>query len=121
MPGLNLHTSNRLEALFEDLAAVVRKPLPSVLQAEIIVVQSIGMGRWLALELAKPGDLRQCGVPVPRRFLSDVFRLAMPELPESEDFDRQAMTWRLMHLLPQMNGRPEFEAVGVTERRAAGT
>ena len=81
MPGLNLHTSNRLEALLEDLAAVVREPLPSVFQAEIIVVQSLGMGRWLALELAKgQGICANVQFPFPGRFLSDVFRVAFRKL-----------------------------------------
>ena len=98
MPGLNLHTGNRLETLLEKLVAVVRKPLPSVLQPEIIVVQSLGMGRWLSLELAKQqGICANVRLPFPQRFLSDVFRLALPETPESKDFDRQAMTWPLMH------------------------
>jgi exodeoxyribonuclease V gamma subunit len=50
MPGLYFHTSNRLETLLEDLAAVVGKPLPVILQPETIVVQSLGMGRWLSLQ-----------------------------------------------------------------------
>jgi exodeoxyribonuclease V gamma subunit len=112
MPGLNLHTGNRLETLLEKLVAVVRKPLPSVLQPEIIVVQSLGMGRWLSLELAKrQGICANVRLPFPQRFLSDVFRLALPEIPESKDFDRQAMTWPLMHALSQTVERPEFETV----------
>jgi exodeoxyribonuclease V gamma subunit len=55
MPGLYLHTSNRLETLLEDLAAVVGKPLPFILQPETIVVQNLGMGRWLSLQV---NDLR---------------------------------------------------------------
>jgi exodeoxyribonuclease V gamma subunit len=112
IPGLYLHTSNRLETLFEDLAAVVSKPLPSVLQPETIVVQSLGMGRWLALELAKgQGICANVQFPFPGKFLSDLFRLALPETPEGKQFDRQTMTWRLMHLLPLMAERAEFEAV----------
>jgi exodeoxyribonuclease V gamma subunit len=112
MPGLYLHTSNHLETLFEDQLAVVRKPLPFVLQPEIIVVQSLGMGRWLSLQLAKQqGICANVQFPFPRRFLADVFRMALPETPEGKHFDRQTMTWRLMHVLPQMVERPEFEAV----------
>jgi exodeoxyribonuclease V gamma subunit len=109
---LVLHTSNRLEALFDDLAAVVSRPLPSVLQPETIVVQSLGMGRWLALELAKgQGICANVQFPFPGKFLSDLFRLVLPATPEGKQFDRQIMTWRLMDLLPKMAERPEFEAV----------
>src|SRR3984957_4610712 len=112
MPRRYLHTGNRLETLFEELAAVVRKPLPSVLQPETIVVQSLGMGRWLALELAKgQGICANVQFPFPGKFLSDLFRLALPATPEGKQFDRQIMTWRLTHLLPKMAERAEFEAV----------
>jgi len=112
MPGLYLHTSSRLETLLEDLVIVVRKPLPFVLQPELIVVQSLGMGRWLSLELAKQqGICANVQFPFPRRFLSDVFRVALPETPEGKHFDREMMTWRLMNILPRMVERPEFDAV----------
>jgi exodeoxyribonuclease V gamma subunit len=88
MSGLNLHTSNRLETLLEDLVVVVRKPLPSVLQPEIVVVQSMGMGRWLSLQLAKEeGICANVQFPFPRRFLSDVFRAVFPQTPEGKVFD----------------------------------
>ena len=112
MPRLYLYTSNRLETLLEDMVTVVRGPLPFVLQPEIIVVQSVGMGRWLSLQLAKQqGICANVQFPFPQRFLSDVFRVALPETPESAHFDRQMMAWRLMHVLPQMVDRPEFEGV----------
>jgi exodeoxyribonuclease V gamma subunit len=112
MRGLCLHTSNRLETLFNDLADVVRDPLPFVLQPEIIVVQSLGMGRWLSLQLAtEQGICANVQFPFPQRFLSDLFRAVLPEILEGKHFDRDMMTWRLMHVLPQMVDRPEFEAV----------
>ena len=114
MSGLNLHTSNRLEALLEDLVSVVHKPLPYVLQPEIIVVQSIGMGRWLSLQLAKEqGICANVQFPFPRRFLSDVFPgRRCPKFCEAKHLDREIMTWRLMDILPQIIERPGCEAVG---------
>jgi exodeoxyribonuclease V gamma subunit len=112
MSGLYLRTGNRLETLLEELVAVVEKPLPSILQPEIVVVQSLGMGRWLSLELAKQqGICANVRFPFPQRFLSEVFRIALPETPESQDLDRPMMTWRLMHVLSQMVERPGFEPV----------
>jgi exodeoxyribonuclease V gamma subunit len=112
IPGLYLHTGNRLEMLLGDLVVVVRKPLPSVLQPEIIVVQSLGMGRWLSLQLARQqGICANVQFPFPQRFLSDVFRAALPEFPEGSHFDREMMTWRLMGLFPQVLEEPAFESV----------
>ena len=45
MSGLKLYTSNRLEILAEKLAGVLRKPLPSAMESEIVLVQSKGMER----------------------------------------------------------------------------
>jgi exodeoxyribonuclease V gamma subunit len=112
MSGLYLRTGNRLETLLEELVVVVGKPLPSVLQSEIIVVQSLGMARWLSLELAKQqGICANMRFPFPQRFLSDVFRVALPETPESKDFDRPMMTWRLMNVLLKTIEGLGFEAV----------
>lgn len=51
--AFNLHTSNRLDLLAGQLAAVMGEPLPSVLALEIIVAQSRGIERWLSLWLAR--------------------------------------------------------------------
>ncbi|MGD9578025.1 MAG: exodeoxyribonuclease V subunit gamma, partial [Syntrophorhabdus sp.] len=45
MAGLKLYPSNRLEALLDALASVVKEPLSSPLESEVIVVQSKGMER----------------------------------------------------------------------------
>ena len=75
MPGLHLYTSNRLEALQEEMAGrFKRRPLPP-LQKEIIIVQSRGMERWLNLEMA-----RQNGISAhveylfPKAFVYNLFR-----------------------------------------------
>ncbi|MBW2001697.1 MAG: exodeoxyribonuclease V subunit gamma, partial [Deltaproteobacteria bacterium] len=50
---LRLFTSNRLEILADILAEVLEEPLASVLDEEIIVVQSKGMERWVSMQLAQ--------------------------------------------------------------------
>ena len=53
MPGFHVHTGNRTEVLVARLAAVLRDPLAHPLTPEIIVLQSRGMERWVAMELAQ--------------------------------------------------------------------
>ena len=53
MNGLNIFTSNYMETLAEQLALIVRTPLSSPFSPEIIVVQSRGMERWVAMELSR--------------------------------------------------------------------
>ncbi|MBL8248137.1 MAG: exodeoxyribonuclease V subunit gamma, partial [Candidatus Competibacter sp.] len=45
------HQSNRLEILADRLAEHLSQPLRSPLAREIVVAQSNGMARWLALRL----------------------------------------------------------------------
>ena len=79
--SFNLYTSNRLESLVEQLAAVVSRPLPSPMDQEIIVVQSLGMQQWISLELARRfGIWTNCWYPFPNTYLQEVYNLLIPEL-----------------------------------------
>jgi len=51
--SFTVYTSNRMEMLADRLAELFARPLPSPLASEVIVVQSKGMQRWLAMELAR--------------------------------------------------------------------
>ncbi len=49
---LRVHLSNRVEHLAERLVEVVRPPLDNPFANDCIVVQSLGMQRWLEMTLA---------------------------------------------------------------------
>jgi exodeoxyribonuclease V gamma subunit len=101
MPGLHLHRSNRLDVLAECLAEVLRTPLRSVLQPEIVAVQSVGMRRWLALRLSEElGVTMNCEFPFPATLAHSIFRGAFPELDDSAPFARDAVLWRTLSALP---------------------
>jgi len=107
---LKLFTSNRLEILAEQLAQVVRKPLPTPFTPEIIVVQSRGMERWVSMELAAlNGISSNCSYPFPNTFLADIFKTLIPDMPEISIFDAEIMAFRLMQLIPRLTGRGGFE------------
>jgi len=85
----------------EDLAEVIRVPLRSVLQPEIIMVQSQGMARWLKLQLAqRHGICSNYQCPFPRAFSYSVFRAALPALPADPVYDPDVLIWRIMKELP---------------------
>jgi exodeoxyribonuclease V gamma subunit len=72
MSGLHLYTSNQLESLAEKLAKVLSNPLSSPLQSEIVVVQSMGMQRWVSMELARHhGICANFQFPFPNHFPRD--------------------------------------------------
>src|SRR4051812_29866369 len=109
MAGLFVYRSNRLETLGERLAAILREPLPNPLQAETIVVQSLGMRRWISFELAaRLGVTMNCRFP----FFQEFGHWLLGGEGGSEDFfSRAALPWRVLALLPEMIGRPGFEAL----------
>ncbi|MGD2124659.1 MAG: exodeoxyribonuclease V subunit gamma [Desulfobacteraceae bacterium] len=114
MGALRLFTSNRLEILAEAMAEVLRKPLASPLDAEVIVVQSKGMERWLSMQLAeRHGICANCSFPFPNTLVQDIFEKVLKALPERSAFDPRIMTWRIMKRLPGMLSKPGFENISI--------
>ncbi len=109
---LRLFTSNRLEILANTLAEVLKEPLKSVLDEEIIVVQSKGMERWVSMQLARGhGICANYRFPFPNNFIHEVFQKVISKLPERSDFDPKIMTWKILKLLPSCFKKPGFESL----------
>lgn len=107
--SLSLYSSNRMEHLVDHLVEVFRRPLADPLAPEVIVVQSKGMQRWLAMELAKAMGVWANGdYPFPNAFVWDLFRKALPDIPATSPFDPAVLSWRIMGLLPGLLDNPEF-------------
>jgi len=106
---LHFHTSNRLEKLLTALASILREqPLPP-LQKEIIVVQSKGMERWLALELSKKlGIWANADYPFPRDMMQRLFRDGLSHIPDVSDFDPNILGWTILRLLPALLENEDF-------------
>ena len=106
---LRLHTSNRLETLARGLAGTLQQPLRSALQAELIVVQSQGMARWLKLELAgQLGICANCSFPFPKVFCAEVLAANAASPVGESPLDREVMLWETLRLLPELLSEPEF-------------
>jgi exodeoxyribonuclease V gamma subunit len=106
---LNLYTSNRMETLVDSLAGALRKPLASVFDREVIVVQSRGMQRWLSMELAKRFGVWANGhYPFPNAMVQKLFEMLFSEKPDTSLFRPDVMSWRIMRLLPEMLGTEPF-------------
>ena len=106
---LQIYTSNRMENLVSALAVVVAEPLASPFTPELIVVQSKGMQRWLAMELAKKlGVWANCKYPFPNKMVWDLFCLTFDGVPDVSCFSPDVLTWKIMGLLPEYLEREEF-------------
>jgi exodeoxyribonuclease V gamma subunit len=109
---LKLHTSNRLETLAQELAQAIRRPLRSVLQPELVVVQSQGMARWLKLELAgRHGICANYAFPFPKVFCSQVLAANSASPGDGPTLDRELMLWAIMRVLPELLKQPEFSSL----------
>ena len=106
---LTIHTSNRMENLVEALSGVVKEPLASPFTPEVIVVQSKGMQRWLAMELSRRFGVWANGdFPFPNSMVWRLFQSVLPEVPDSSPFSPEIMTWRITGILPRFLERGEF-------------
>ncbi len=112
MAGLRLFTSNRLEILADKLGAVLSAPPASPLTPEVIIVQSTGMERWLAMEIARrQGICANIRFPFPKAFVEEALAAVLGPEATAAAFTPEAMTWKLMKLLPSFLDHPGFRLI----------
>jgi exodeoxyribonuclease V gamma subunit len=110
---LQLHRSNRLENLAARLADVVSAPLSSPHAAECIVVQGVGMERWLSMRLSERfGVWANPHFPFPRKILRRAIAAVLGEPEErTAPFEPAALSWTVARLLPELVAKPGFEPI----------
>ena len=105
---LFLYQSNRLEQLGELFCGMTQAmPLADPFAAETVIVQSRGMGRWITLDLArKAGVAANVDFVLPAAFAWRLMQKVMPDLPRKSAFVPEVLAWRLLALLPTLDGEP---------------
>lgn len=107
--AFNLYSSNRMELLVEYLSVVLEQEKLPPLDSEVIIVQSQGMARFLAMELAQRNRVWAGGAfPFPNGFLQDLFGQILGEEIALERWQRGALSWRIFDVLPSLLGEPPF-------------
>ena len=106
-----VYHSNQLDLLKSLLVELIRlDPLDNPFEQEQILVQSPGMSQWLKLELAKSlGIAANLEFPLPATFIWTMFTQVLSDVPVRSAFNKEAMTWKLMQVLPSQLDKPEFE------------
>ncbi len=105
--GLMVLHGNRLEDLRDLLVQVVKAHPLAPLEPEVILLQSNGMKHWLELALADDDALGICAATqmmLPSAYLWQMYRavLGAQAVPEHMPFDKAALLWRLVRLLPAL-------------------
>lgn len=105
-----LYHSNQLDLLKELLVNHIRQsPLAHPFEREQILVQSPGMAQWLKLELAKAfGIAANIDFPLPASFIWEMFTRVLADVPRQSPYNKGAMSWQLMSILPALLTRPAF-------------
>lgn len=105
-----LYHSNQVDVLKSLLVALIQQnPPQNPFQSEQILVQSPGMSQWLKMEIAQEqGIAANLNFPLPSTFIWDMFAQVLPDVPKRSAFNKEAMTWRLMSLLPRFLDQEEF-------------
>lgn len=112
-----VHRSNSLEELVDRLSEVLERPLPGLLEPEIVLIQSAGMERFLSRELSRRQSiLANARFPFPRVFLRDVLDRCLGADERSVMYEREAMAWRLYELLRDLSGFAPSEHLAMVKK-----
>ncbi|MBI5845290.1 MAG: exodeoxyribonuclease V subunit gamma [Deltaproteobacteria bacterium] len=109
-PGLHVLSSNAPEALADALAGILSSP-GDPLAPEIVLVQSVGLSRWLSLELAKrAGICANVRFVFPNAYLNELFMAVIPGLTREDGglFTPETLRLRIMKHLPLLLDHKAF-------------
>src|SRR5262249_55027368 len=111
--------SNRLEMLADRLVEEVRESPVPPLTPEIVVVQSNGMARWLALPFARAlGVGANVRFLLPAAYLWEVFRALVDDVPDTSPLEPAVAVWHLMAILGALEETPRFATLHAYWREA---
>ena len=108
-----VYNSNHVDVLQALLVELIRRePLQNPFDQEHILVQSPGMSQWLKMGIADSfGVAANVQFPLPATFIWEMFIQVLPDVPKRSAFNKEAMTWKLMEILPSLLEHPDFSAL----------
>ncbi|MGF1775584.1 exodeoxyribonuclease V subunit gamma [Vibrio nomapromontoriensis] len=97
-----VYHSNQIDVLKSLLVQLIKiDPLDNPFEKEQILVQSPGMSQWLKIAMAQEfGIAANTDFPLPATFIWERFTQVLDDVPSRSAFNKEAMTWKIMHLLP---------------------
>jgi exodeoxyribonuclease V gamma subunit len=98
-----------MESLLEELGDVLSIPRGQVFRPEVVVVQSLGMERWLSMGLSRRfGVWANAQHPFPRAFIEGVFDAVLGPVPEERRWTRESLTFHLADVLREPPAGPSL-------------
>jgi exodeoxyribonuclease V gamma subunit len=107
---LSILSSNRVETLQKSLCHRLAERLPTnPFAAEIIVVPTYAMARWLNLHIAQQrGIAANIEYPLPAGWVWQLAASILKNIPDQDPLQSSQACWKLFNLLPQMLTKPAF-------------
>ncbi|SNC58297.1 exodeoxyribonuclease V subunit gamma [Sodalis endosymbiont of Henestaris halophilus] len=108
-----VYHSNKMDTL-QTIAnqLIASNPIRDPFQSEIILVQNTGMAQWMQMKFAAHfGIAANIKFLQPTSFIWQMFTRMIPYIPNESSFTKQAMTWRLMKLLPRLCLQQDFTTI----------
>lgn len=119
---LQLYYSNHLEIQKAILINLLKRDqLADPFHSEQILVQSQGMAQWLKLQIAAAcGVAANIDFPLPSSFIWHQYHHTLANVPQHNAFEKEAMKWHLMSLIPELLDHPDFAAFFIALKRYLG-
>ncbi|TDQ59888.1 DNA helicase/exodeoxyribonuclease V gamma subunit [Mesocricetibacter intestinalis] len=106
----NVYHSNDLDVQKDILIELLDSSVGDPFQSEVILVQSPGMAQWLQLNIAdRKGIAANLSFPMPATFIWRLYAQILPDTADYAQFGKEAMTWRLMRLIPDYLNHRDFQ------------
>ena len=111
--ALLIQSSNRVVTLQQNLSAqLAGAPLADPFAAEVIVVPTFAMGRWLNLRFAQQqGIAANIQYPMPANWLWSLASSVINEVGDVDPLGPAMMTWSVFAKLPVLLDQSEFRTV----------
>ena len=101
--GIVLYGSNDPDVLIARCAEDLKQPLSDPFTKEEFLVQSRGMSSWIKLQLAdRLGIFANIDFRFPEETIWMILRGFLGEGPERNPFTKEAMSWKIFDLLPDL-------------------
>ena len=101
--SLTFHSSNRLENLAKIFTDNYRKHLNNPFEKEVIVVQTKGVEKWLALQVASiKGVSANNEFLFPNTIVQRIFKTVLDYESLQLDFDKDSLLWEIYRKLPTL-------------------
>lgn len=108
---LHVIQSNKTEYLARMLSATIKQK-SKAFDVSQILVGSVGMSKWLKINIAEHNNIAAgLEFPFQSSFIWRIFHNLLTNVPRDNDFTKDAMTWKLLQIIPDMLEDPKYQTV----------